>query len=523
MKPPSPRLASLAALALASFGCGRSSPLGPSPQDAGLVDAGGADASLPDSDASAPAWDASVPAPDAGTCTTEKGTAGSLTNAFVDADHDGHGGPVPTVVCVAPGQSLPAGVQLTSDDCDDGNPNVWSTQPFFFDADGDGVGVEPATLFCASTPPTNYAAKAGDCAPLDPTRWQMLAYSYRDADSDGYSAFSPGEVCAGSALPLGYSELPGESDCDDTNPNLWQMLEYSYRDADGDGYYIAQGNIVCSGYSLPDGYSTSTWNPPDCDDYDPSVHAGTPSYFDKDGDGVGDGDVTYLCSPQTGFVTKSGDCAPDDATRQQMLSYSYRDADGDGWTVSQSGQVCSGAQLPAGYSSSSGKGSDCNDADPALYSLLYGYADADGDGVGAGDSHSFCTAGALPAGYVATGTDCAPDDPTRWRTATNVFADRDGDGYTVAEPGPICVGAQLPAPYVAAANGNDCDDTSSALWRWVVVYPDRDGDGVGAPPRQIQCLGSAIPAGYSTAGWDSDDSNPAIQWDPADLDFFLAD
>jgi hypothetical protein len=56
-----------------------------------------------------------------------------------------------------------------------------------------------------------------------------------------------------------------------------------------------------------------------------------------------------------------------------------------------------------------------------------------------------------------------------------------------------------------------------------VVYPDRDGDGVGAPPRQISCLGEPIPPGFSTAGWDDDDGDPGVQWNPAELDLVLAE
>jgi hypothetical protein len=62
------------------------------------------------------------------------------------------------------------------------------------------------------------------------------------------------------------------------------------------------------------------------------------------------------------------------------------------------------------------------------------------------------------SGYVAETGDCAFEDATRWRTATNLLVDRDGDGFTVPEAGSICIGNQLPRPYVSAANGNDCDD-----------------------------------------------------------------
>jgi hypothetical protein len=40
---------------------------------------------------------------------------------------------------------------------------------------------------------------------------------------------------------------------------------------------------------------------------------------------------------------QSGDRAPDGSGRWQMLSCSYPDADGHGWTASRSGPICSGA------------------------------------------------------------------------------------------------------------------------------------------------------------------------------------
>lgn len=530
-------LAAPVALALASFGCDQPSPSTPSPADAGHADAGRADASLappdasfrwpdaslPELDASIPSPDASLREPDAGPCTTGDGGAGVLVRAFRDWDRDGHGGGRTVAICSVPGSDPPQGFQLTSDDCDDDNAGIWRPQPFYPNRDGDGVGQEPAELLCASTPPKGYSAKATDCAPNDGMRWQMLRYKFRDGDGDGFTVPSLGEVCAGFVLPSGYSDLPNGDDCDDTDPNQWQLLEYAFRDADGDSYFAENSGAHCAGFGLPAGYSKENRGPLDCDDTSRLVGPGAPSFHDVDGDGVGDGAVSYLCSPKGGYVAKSGDCAPDDAGGWQMLSYSYRDADGDGWTTSRSGQICSGTQLPAGYSSSAGKGGDCDDSDPAVHARVYGYPDADGDGFGAGASQTLCTAGALPADYAASNTDCAPDDPTGWRAVTNLEVDRDGDGHTIAEAGTICIGAELPAPYADAAKGNDCDDGNPGLWRWVVLYPDRDGDGVGAPPREIQCLGSAIPAGYSTAGWDRDDGDSGVQWDPAELDFALVD
>ncbi len=99
-------------------------------------------------------------------------------------------------------------------------------------------------------------------------------------------------------------------------------------------------------------------------DADAHADAGVP---DSDGDGTPDLE----------------DCAPNDPTRWQLLAYAYRDADGDSYTVSQSGSICSGATLPAGYANAA-NGADCDDTNPSIYVLASVYADADGDGVGAG-------------------------------------------------------------------------------------------------------------------------------------------
>jgi hypothetical protein len=162
---------------------------------------------------------------------------------------------------------------------------------------------------------------------------------------------------------------------------------------------------------------------------------------------------------------------------------------------------------------------DCDDADATVHATVTAYPDADGDGVGAGTAASFCTGGAAPAGHALDATDCAPGDPAAWRTLDLV--DRDGDGFTVQEAMTACAGAAVPDPYRETAAGNDCDDGDPALSRWAVAYRDQDGDGVGARPRSILCVGAALPSGWSPAGYDVDDSNPAVASDPAGDDLAL--
>jgi hypothetical protein len=203
----------------------------------------------------------------------------------------------------------------------------------------------------------------------------------------------------------------------------------------------------------------------------------------------------------------------------RSFSYTYRDADGDGRTVPETGTLCLATSTPAGYLNAA-SGFDCDDANKDVWVSLVGYADTDTDGVGAGAAEIFCTAGALPDGFVASGTDCAAEDSGKWQKLAYAFVDRDGDGTTAREAGSICTGASLPDPFRAVASGNDCDDADTSLYRYVVLYPDLDGDGVGAPPRQVMCLGAAHPDGFSVFGWDVNDGDPLATDDPDDEPLF---
>ena len=84
----------------------------------------------------------------------------------------------------------------------------------------------------------------------------------------------------------------------------------------------------------------------------------------------------------------------------------YPDADGDGYgDASSTNGVCSNASPPAG---SVPNHTDCNDANPAVFTTYY--QDADGDGYG-NASVSVCAGATPPAGYVPYGTDCNVADP----------------------------------------------------------------------------------------------------------------
>lgn len=481
--------------------------------------------------------------------------------AYVDQDQDGYGAGAQGTVCA--GSSLSNGYSAVGTDCDDADYDAWQLMVRYADADHDGVGAGEAIPVCAgSYTPYGYAESGGDCAPDDGARWQELGYLYRDGDLDGYTVPFAGTICSGANLPAGHQMFANGLDCDDADAAAfvsveayadadsdghgvgtavtfctggalppgyatsagdcapadgarWQELAYSFVDLDRDGYSVAELGLICSGTWLPTGYRTTPSDlGNDCDDAAVALHTLRLGYLDADADGYGAAATgQFVCSGDTlpaGWIADGTDCAPTDPLRWRPYAYTFRDADGDGATVPETGSLCVGTNVPAGYGGTSSYPSDCNDADPTVFYPMTGYADADLDGFGVPPLVSVCTARTLPAGYSTKSTDCAPADPTLWRPLAFANVDRDGDGYTTREAGPFCFGAALPAPYVEKAVGNDCSDSDPALYRWVILYEDKDGDGVGAPPRWIPCLGATVPAGWSIFGHDADDADPGV-------------
>jgi hypothetical protein len=155
-------------------------------------------------------------------------------------------------------------------------------------------------------------------------------------------------------------------------------------------------------------------------------------------------------------------CELDDGSYGALLTYAGIDADGDGFTVPASGQICTDGTLPPPYRAAE-NGLDCDDTDATVDQLLP-YAGIDGD----------------------------------------------GDGFTVPASGEVCTDGTLPPPYRPAENGLDCDDADPTVDRLVVLYPDQDGDGVGATPRQILCIGATPPQGFALRGYDDDDADPLV-------------
>jgi hypothetical protein len=289
------------------------------------------------------------------------------------------------------------------------------------------------------------------------------------------------------------------------------MLPYAYRDLDGDGATVADSGTVCSGAALPASYASAA-SGDDCDDHDPTLTQWLDGYPDADHDHVGFGTVAHLCTNgalPADYAATASDCAHADPDRWQLLSYADRDADHDGATVPEQGVVCSGAALPPYYSNKA-SGNDCDDGNAAIQIALAVFPDGDQDGHGIGAAVMKCTDGSVPDGFATIGADCDDTSAAVWALLAYSYVDMDHDGATIESHGARCTAGALDPPYFAAATGNDCDDSSELLTRWVVLYPDHDGDGVGAPPREVQCLGATLPDQMSARGYDDDDNDKTV-------------
>lgn len=167
-----------------------------------------------------------------------------------------------------------------------------------------------------------------------------------------------------------HDSVPDSQDCAPNDSTKWRLLSYKSVDLDSDGHFVNSSGQVCAGSALPPNYSAS------------QVSAG------------------------------NSDCDDSSSARWQLLSYSAVDVDSDGYAAAKTGQVCSGASLPTGYSAIQPDVSalDCDDGDPSKWRLMTIYADADGDGVGAGAGKVTCVGSSAPPGYSLFGYDPS-DDP----------------------------------------------------------------------------------------------------------------
>jgi hypothetical protein len=143
------------------------------------------------------------------------------------------------------------------------------------------------------------------------------------------------------------------------------------------------------------------------------VYTRISAYRDVDGDLVGAGTPEIFCTDgvtPASYSLQGNDCAPEMGTLWQLLAYSGLDEDGDGYTRSESGVLCSGESLPNPYRAMI-SGNDCNDRDPELFRFVVLYPDGDGDGIGAPPRSVPCLGVALPEGWSTFGYDFDDSSP----------------------------------------------------------------------------------------------------------------
>ncbi len=153
---------------------------------------------------------------------------------------------------------------VAATDCDDGDPDAWSTVAGFLDADGDGYGAGPPVT-CVGTQAV--VADGTDCDDADPTVW-LGGDSYADADGDGFGAGAV-QTCVGA--PDGWST--DGSDCDDADADSWAVSDW-YVDADVDGFGASA--VAPTPSCGPPESGTWALAAGDCDDAHPRAYPGAP-------------------------------------------------------------------------------------------------------------------------------------------------------------------------------------------------------------------------------------------------------
>ena len=312
---------------------------------------------------------------------------------YRDGDSDGYGDPaVAASSCTQPD----AYVSNSGDGC----PAVTQLQApltFYRDTDRDGFGSTTVQV-CALTAPDGYSSTGGDCndtygsgASINPNATEVCDPNNVDEDCDTY-ADNYDSSAEESTKSRYYFDGDGDS---------WGIGKAVFRCDAADGYSSAingdcndqRADVYPGAQEVCDAYNVDE----DCDDLadnaDPSALAGsrTTFYRDADNDGYGTSSNTRSrCDAEAGYVARDGDCndgnqnispgrpevcdlyntdedcdgyadnadpgiTPD--ILQSTGSAFYRDADGDGYAVSDVYYFC---DQPSGFLGS--PGNDCNDA-----------------------------------------------------------------------------------------------------------------------------------------------------------------
>lgn len=295
-----------------------------------------------------------------------------------------------------------------------------------------------------------------------------------------------------------------------TDENATNATTY-YADSDGDLWGDASNTVAAC--AQPAGYVT---NDDDCNDGSNTVNpsagevcnggdddcdgaideagatGGQTSYLDNDGDTYGNPSVfSNDCTPPMGYVYDNTDCNDSDAST-----------------------------FPGGDEFCDNLDNDCDnvvDEADAIDALTW-YVDSDGDSYG--ESGTVDIACDQPPGFVANRTDCDDSDATINPGASEScdgidedcdglvddgaaptwYRDSDGDGYGNANF--TQVACSQPSGFVS--NGNDCDDTDSAISPVTNWYRDADGDTYGTATSISQSC--TQPVGYVSNSGDCNDN-----------------
>ncbi len=456
----------------------------------------------------------------------------------LDADGDGHDASVDcddADAAVHPdADEICDGVDNDCDGyADDEDPDLLDAGTWYYDADGDGYGVDEAAV-AACEAPDGYASETGDCGP---------------EDSDTYPG-APEDDCTD----------PHDYDCDG---------QTAYDDADGDGWATCVDCDDGDPEVNPDATELCNGVDDDCDDSideDDADDAAT-WYLDGDGDGYGLDDVTtQACEAPTGYAALSGDCDDADtafnpgATEDDCAdpndyncdgSVGYADADGDGWAACEDCDDNNSAAAPDVAEVCDGADNDCDgvaDEDDATDAATWNI-DYDGDGYGVTDYQTLACD--QPSGYVADATDCDDTDasvsPAASESCNGVdddcdgtvdeddagdaatwYLDADGDGYGLdtatdvacdqpsgfAATGGDCDDGDASVNPAAAEDcdgvDNDCDgDTDEDPEGETTWYEDGDGDGYGDDSTGATSCESPG-SGHVTTGGDCDDTDSSV-------------
>jgi hypothetical protein len=426
---------------------------------------------------------------------------------FLDADLDGHGGPITKSAC-----EQPEGYLNVETDCDDDDPDQnpdaeevcngedddcdtevdegsANTTTYYPDVDGDGYGdgISPVTA-CAK--PADHVENGDDCVDTDAAINPDTIWFF-DLDGDGYGDVDdaqPGCTAPTGGYVLDFTDCdpfdgksyPGADEiCDDSDNDCNGVVDDDptdpttyYADDDKDGY--GDKNQTKEKCDKPKGHVK---NDDDCDDTDPDLHPETYWYRDIDDDGYGDpADSDQACkSPSNKHIRDNTDCEPD-------LEDSYPGAI----------EVCDGVD------------NDCNgDIDDDPVDIKDFYADVDGDEYGDASSHTIaCDA---PKKHVEDDSDCNDEDGDAWEELL-WYLDDDDDGY--GDPATETLSCGPPTKHYVD-NSDDCDDELPDVFVETLWYLDDDGDEYGDPATEVTWCG-APDEDHVDNGDDCNDEDPGL-------------